>query len=216
MVMGQSNEHISTEAVAVGGHKWIYQDLVGRLANADIAASSRYLGLSLNGAGEAEVPFLGTTYLVSRQGVRRSDGERFLDAAGSALIHYVLKGSRSRPSGQFVTFAELAGPLFKHGSYSSSALEHPIIKRFQGRVPELLAVAATVGGCQGGEAGLGAVSLIVDLLPHIPLQLIFYDRDDEFPARSTLLFDLNATQLVDFEVLAVLVTIFIQFLTKTK
>ncbi|MCX5883623.1 MAG: DUF3786 domain-containing protein [Deltaproteobacteria bacterium] len=190
------------ESIVIGGHKWIYLDLIGRLANADIAASSQHLGLALNDAGEVEVPFLGTTYLVSREGVRR------------LLIHYVLKGSRSRPNGQFVTLAELAGPLFKHGGYSNSALEHPIIKRFQGRIPELLAVAASVGGRQGGEAGLGAVSLIFDLLPHVPLQLIFYDRDDEFPARATLLYDLNATQMIDFEVLAVLVTVFVQSLTK--
>ena len=70
-----------------------------------------------------------------------------------------------------------------------------------------------LGGYQGGEAGLGGVSLIFDLLPHIPLQLIFYDRDEEFPARATLLFSLNATELIDFEVLAVLVTVFVQSLT---
>jgi len=58
------------------------------------------------------------------------------------------------------------------------------------------------------------VSLIFDLLPHVPLQRIFYDWDDEFPARATLLYDLNATQMIDFEVLAVLVTVFVQSLTK--
>jgi hypothetical protein len=202
------------ESTNIGGHKWIYQELIGRLATADIAASSQQLGLAMNDAGETEVPFFGTTYLVSREGVRRSDGKRFPDATGSALIHYILKGSRSRPNGQFVTLAELAGPLFKHGGYSSSALEHPIIKRFQGRVPELLAAVESVGGRQGGEAGLGAVSLIFELLPHVPLQLIFYDRDDEFPARATLLYDVNVTQMIDFEVLAVLVTVFVQYLTK--
>jgi hypothetical protein len=212
--MRSPKDHILKESILIGGHEWIYQDLIGRLANADIVASSLNLGLALNNAGEAEVPFLGKTYLVSREGVRRSDGGKFADATGSALIHYVLKGGRSRPNGKFVTLAELAGPLFKHGGYSSSALEHPIIKRFRGRVPELLAIAASVGGCQGGEAGLGSVSLIFDLLPHIPLQLIFYDRDDEFPARATLLYDLNATQLIDFEVLAVLVTVFVRSLTK--
>jgi hypothetical protein len=51
-------------------------------------------------------------------------------------------------------------------------------------------------------------------LSHILLQLVFYDQDDEFPARTTLLFDRNATQLIDFEALAVLVTVFVQSLTR--
>jgi hypothetical protein len=198
----------------MGGYRKIYEDLIERLQYADIATSARRLGLSLNDAGEANVPFLDTIFLVSNEGVRRLDGKGFKDATGSVLIHYILKGSRSWPARKFVSFSELAGPLFKQGSYSSSALERPIIRRFQGRIPELSAAAASYGGRQEGEAGSGSVSFIFDLFPHILLQLIFYDRDDEFPARATLLFDLNATQFVDFEVLAVLVTIFVQSLTK--
>jgi hypothetical protein len=202
------------DAFAMGGYRKIYEDLIERLQYADIATSARRLGLSLNDAGEASVPFMGATYLVSIFSVRRADGKRIPNTTASALIHYILQGSRSRPAGQFVTFTELVGPLFKQGSYSRSALEQPIIKRFRGRVSELLAVAESVGGRQGGEAGLGSVSLIFDLLPHILLQLVFYDQDDEFPARSTLLFDRNATQLIDFEALAVLVTVFVRSLTR--
>jgi len=210
----KEQDHTLKKNVAIGGHRWIYENLIERLQNANITTSAEHLNLALTNAGEAKIPFLGATFLVSNEGVRRLDGKKFNYATGSVLIHYILKGSRSRPAGKFVTFAELAGPLFKQGSYSSSALERPIIKRFQGRIPELLAAVASYGGCQGGEAGLGSVSFIFDLLPHVPLQLIFYDRDDEFSARATLLFDLNATQLIDFEVLAVLVTIFVQSLTK--
>ena len=202
------------EASAIGGHKWIYKELLKRLEYADILTSAKHLDLGLNEAAEVEVPFFGKTYFISKEGVQCSDGKTFSDATGSALIYYILKGSCSRPAGKFVTLSELAGPLFKQGSYSTSALERPIIKRFQGRVPELLAAATSVGGRQDGEAGLGSVSLIFNLLPHIPMQLIFYDRDDEFPARATLLFDLNATQLTDFEVLAVVVTLFVQSLAK--
>jgi len=201
------------ESKAIGDHKWIYEDLITHIATVDIATSAEHLNLQLNDAGEAEVSFLGVNYLVSNDGLRRSDGQRVSYVTGSALIHYILKASRSRPFGQFVTFAELAGPLFKQGSYSKSALERPIIKCFQGRVPELLSVAAAIGGHQGGDAGLGSISIIFDLLPHILLQLIFYDRDEEFPARTTLLFARNATQLIDFESLAVLVTLFVHSLT---
>jgi hypothetical protein len=202
------------ENVTIGGSIWIYENLIEQLRNTDIATSAKHLDLTLNDTGEAKIPFLDVTFLISNEGVSRSDGKEVKEAIGSVLIHYILKGSRRRAAGKFVTFADLAGPLFKQGSYSSSALERPIIKRFQGRVPELFEVAASYGGRKGGEAGLGSVSLIFDLLPHILLQLIFYDRDDEFPARATLLFDLNSTQFIDFEVLAVLVTIFVQALTK--
>jgi len=210
----KGQNHTLKENAEIGGHRWIYENLIEHLQNTDITTSAKHLDLALNDAGEAKIPFLGATFLISNEGVRRSDGRGFKDSLGSVLIHYILKGSSSRPAGKFITFAELAGPLFEQSSYSSSALERPIIKRFQGRVPELFEVAALYGGHKGGEAGLGSVSLVFDLLPHILLQLIFYDRDDEFPARATLLFDLNSTQFIDFEVLAVLVTIFVQALTK--
>jgi len=73
-----------------------------------------------------------------------------------------------------------------------------------------MAAAESLGGWPGGEAGLGGVSLIFELLPKIPVQLVFYDRDDEFPARTRLLCDLNATEFLEFEFIAVLVTIFVQ------
>ena len=99
------------ETSASGGYQWIYEDLLRRLKNADIITSAQHLDLELNDAGEVEVPFFGRAYLMSNEGVRPSDGKRFSDATGSVLIYYILKGSRSRPDGKFVTFAELAGPL---------------------------------------------------------------------------------------------------------
>ncbi len=99
-------------------------------------------------------------------------------------------------------------------SYPQDALKRPVIQRFQGRVEELLALCASMGGKQSGDAGLGSVSLIFEMLPHISLQLVFYDRDEEFPARATLLVDRNATRIVAFEVVAVLVTLLVETLVK--
>jgi hypothetical protein len=201
------------ESDETGGYRKIYMELTRRLAQTDIAASAEMLGLGLNEACEANVPFLGKTFLVSPAGVWRSDGQMFSDNIGSVLCHYIMNGSRCRPGGRMVTFSELAGPLFKQGSYSQDALERPLIKRFQGRVEELQEAAASLGGRLAGEAGMGSVSLVIDMLPNIPLQVIFYDRDDEFPARVTLLYDQNATRFLEFEFLAVLVTLFVQGLS---
>ena len=202
-----------TDVSGFGGHRKIYTDLVKRLEDADIATLARHVNIPVNTAGEIEVPFLGATYLISNTGVRRFDRKRCSDVTASALIHYVLTGCRNLPAGRFVPLAELAGPLFRNSSFSHSALERPIIKRFQGRIQELLAIAASIGGRQGGISGSGSVSVIFDVLPNVLLQLIFYDKDDEFPARATLLLDAHATQCIDFEALAVLISIFVQFLT---
>jgi hypothetical protein len=40
--------------------------------------------------------------------------------------------------------------------------------------------------------------------------LIFYDSDDEFPARAGMLIDQNATDFLEFEFRVVLVTIFVR------
>ena len=204
-----------TDDFGYEGHIKHYEDLVKILKTEDIAALADPLDLPMSDAGEVEIPFLGTTYLISNKGVQISDRKKFPIVTGSALIHYLLKSSSSRPAGNFVALDELAGSLFKGSSFSRSALESPIVKRFQGRLPELLSIAASIGGRKGGISGLGSVSLVFNLLPNILLQLIFYDQDDEFPARATLLLDANAIQLIDFEALAFLVAIFVQFLTST-
>jgi hypothetical protein len=198
------------ESIQGGGYRRIYEDLTARLASADIAAGAANLGLVLNKFGEAEVTFLNRKYRVSKKGITPCDGDKVLNTLGSVIIQYILNGSRSETAWRFVTLSELAGPLFTDGAYTQDALESPLTKRFQGRVSELMAAAESLGGWPGGKSGLGGVSLIFELLPKIPVQLIFYDRDAEFPARTRLLCDLNATNFIEFEFMAVLVTIFVQ------
>jgi hypothetical protein len=201
------------ENETTGGYRRIYQDLLRELAVADLDWSARRLGLHQNRFGEIEIPCLGKIYLISNTSIGRPEGVSCPAPLGSVLIHYVLKGNPGEPANQFVKLEALAGPVFKN-NYSQGALEFPLIKRFKGRVPELLAVADSLGGRQGGESGLGSVSLVFNLLPKIPVQLIFYDQDAEFPARVTLLYDRNATFFIEFEYLAVLATHFVQALLK--
>jgi hypothetical protein len=41
-------------------------------------------------------------------------------------------------------------------------------------------------------------------LPKIPLQIVYYDGDDEFPCEVQILFDKNASHFMEFECLAFL------------
>ena len=200
----------------IPGYKKIYQDLLKELKGIDIEASCENLRLILTDSKQVEIPFMGEVYLVSKEGVKHRDEYDFYESVGSVLIHYLQRACMEKPANQFVTFATLAGPLFRQGGYSASALEMPLAKRFGGKVPELLSVGKKVGGRMEGEAGLGGISIVFDLLPNIPIQLVFYDRDEEFPPRATLLFDKKATRFLEFEFLAVLVSIFVHGLCRMK
>lgn len=199
-----------------GGHKEHYQELISSLRDKDIVALAGQLSLPVNENGEAVIPFLGATYTISDKGVKRTDDKKFLFIIGNALIHYLLMGASGQPSGKYVSINELAGPWLKDGGFSKSALEYPISKRFRRRVPELMNAAESIDGRKGGVSGQGSISFIFDLLPHIPVQLIFYDEDDEFSARTTLLADARSTEFIDFEALAFLLSVFVQYLINFK
>ncbi len=81
-----------TDVSDFGGHRKIHEDLVKRLVNVDFTTLAGHLNLLTNNAREIEVPFLGTTYLISNTGVRRFDRTRCSDVTASTLIRNVLIG----------------------------------------------------------------------------------------------------------------------------
>ena len=65
-------------------------------------------------------------------------------------------------------------------------------------------------GKTGGEVGSGGKSWIIQLLPRIPVQLVFYMGDAEFSSADRLLIDQATVNFLEFEFLAVLATIFVE------
>jgi hypothetical protein len=72
--------------------------------------------------------------------------------------------------------------------------------------------ARKLGGRLEGQAGAGGISLVFDVLSKIPLQLVFYDSDAEFPAEVNFLLDITATNFLEYEYLAVMLTAFVKAL----
>lgn len=58
------------------------------------------------------------------------------------------------------------------------------------------------------------ISVAFDMLPRIPVRLRFNDKDDEFPAQSSILFRQSAESYIDMESLAIGATYLTGMLTK--
>ena len=194
-----------------GGYQAIHDNLMRRLAGAPLAANAQRLGLRLE-AGEVEVLFLGQPHRVGQGWVRGADGHPAPIVVASIIAGYLLTGEGGETIGRFVPLKALAGTGSGHGSFQQNALAAPLVKRFNGRSEALCAAARRLGGRLGGEAGSGGISLIFDVLSRVPLQLVFYDSDEEFPAEVNFLLDLSATRFLEYEYLAVMLTAFVKAL----
>ncbi len=195
-----------------GGYPAIHDALMQRLATAPLAAHAERLGLTRLDDGAVEVRFLGQPYRVGQGWVHDAHGAAAPLIVASLIAGYLLTGGGGETFGRFVPLKTLAGTGSGHVSFQQNALAAPLIRRFKGRTEALRAAAGHLGGRPGGEAGSGGISLIFDVLSRVPLQLVFYDSDAEFPAEVNFLLDQSATRFLEYEYLAVMLTAFVKTL----
>ncbi len=180
----------------------VYRELVERLAEADLATNAEKLGLPVR-EGAVEVPLLGSEYIVSADGVRRSDGSEAQLTHRIVLAHFLLFGGSGEPSGEFVPYRELRGGC-DFSRNLAITVEGRLARGFSGRAEGLRRAAAALGATPHDTGTSYDVCVAVPALPVIPLMFAFYDSDEDFPAEVKLFFDSNAQAFLDLECLAVL------------
>ncbi len=131
------------------------------------------------------------------------------------LAGYILHQGRGEPSGTFVPLDRLTGMVGARTSSSGTGLEFRLGQAVETSLARFQRAILQFGGQPGGEVGEGGTSWIVYLLPNIPVQIIVYAGDDEFPVTVRLLFDARVTNFLAFEFLAVLASIFVEDVIQT-
>jgi hypothetical protein len=69
-----------------------------------------------------------------------------------------------------------------------------------------------IGGYASAEAFSYDLSRRFDALPKVPLLLLFNDKDDEFPAQCSILFEKRTEKFLDMECLAMVGMLFFEYL----
>ena len=156
------------------------------------------LSLAFDPAG-IPIRFLDGEYLV-----RASDGE-VVDGEGNKApfaaamsIYDVLCRSEETPvlSGAFVPTMEL------HGIMGSNSVHEDLNRRdalyFTGRTGALAEACRALGGTLGSR---GDVSFRIPVFPFFPVELRFWEADEEFPASLQFFWDANALSFARYETL---------------
>ena len=116
------------------------------------------------------------------------------------ILHYLQKATGVPLTQRWASFTEIPGGAF----YSPVFLQRcrsPLAKFF-GSDPELLKSA--VEGMKGESLHLGDVGFKIRAFPFVPLALVLWRGDEEFPAEANLLFDASIPEYLPVEDIVVL------------
>lgn len=125
-----------------------------------------------------------------------SAGEEELSLVRQILIlHYAAGLKETLETGKLVTFKEFPGGALYQQAYQARAID-PLVRTFASDPARLLQVAALLGG---EPNNLGDVGVTLRVFPRMPVLLVLWRGDEEFPAAGNILFDASAQALLPTE-----------------
>jgi len=196
------------------GYEQIYESLIPKLSQCDFKEVAKRLGLSLQPNGTLSVNFLGREYEISSKGVNPTDGRPVNINNRNVLVYYTLSKGTGEPAFSYVPISYLAGTGMIFNS-NLKWMTDPLGKMFSGNYAAFNETMCRLGASFNGKLRSYGYSWILNVLPKIPVQIVYYEEDDEFPCDVQILFDKNASRFMEFECLAFLEGCLVQAIIMT-
>ena len=132
---------------------------------------------------------------------KETPADRWTDALyfnETMALYHLLKYTRDvpSPSGVWVPNMELEGASIR--SPQKDPLLAPFSRRFTGKTDLLRSRCLALGGTPLKNVK-GDAAFLFYAVPQIPLRLIFWDADEEFPAQTQVLVDSHITDYLHYE-----------------
>lgn len=180
----------------------IYRNYLAQVADLDLNRIKDRLGIEVKNQ-TAIISFFGKIYRISPEGIVDEQGERPSHSVSVILCQYLLLCPEKDPvETEWVTYKDFkdAGPFAAGFSINAEKL---ISRTFSSRLSQLADLAGSLTGRPARVEVSCDLALQFQALPKIPLLLLFNDRDEDFPADCSLLFQKMAEDYLDMECLAI-------------
>jgi hypothetical protein len=155
------------------------------------------------GRGQFELSYIGTKYLISYPEFEARDAEKGEECwAGLRFLflHYFHKADGAPIAHRWIAYRELPDGMFYFHAFQGYTGTR-LIKAFANDLESFKQAALAAGGeaISHGDAGL-----MFWPLPKVPLAVVYWLGDDEFPPNANVLFDASAGHYLSTDGLAVL------------
>jgi len=102
------------------------------------------------------------------------------------ILHYLNNAKKEDLTGDLIAYQEIPSARFYLSAFNARSRD-PFIAAFGENPDKLLVVAQELFAAQ--IASMGDVSVTIQAFPKVPITLIIWQGDDEFPPNGTILFD---------------------------
>jgi hypothetical protein len=101
------------------------------------------------------------------------------------ILHYLLSAKGTPLSNKLISFKELPGGDNYFRTFSKRAIE-PLVEHFGEQPHVLIDIAVKLGG---RTVALGDVAVSINAFSRVPITIVLWQGDEEFPAQGNILFD---------------------------
>ena len=118
------------------------------------------------------------------------------------LLHYLngaFSSNGAPVTGEWISFQEVPDGRFYIDPFIKRA-KNPLLNVFGSNPSRMIEIASTVYGAS--QLDHGDFSVVVQALPLVPVALILWEGDDEFPPEGNILFDKNISGILSAEDIA--------------
>ncbi|MFZ5634617.1 MAG: DUF3786 domain-containing protein [Bacillota bacterium] len=166
-----------------------YQEAVKKFIDLDPEDIAARSGARFDSGGQRfEIMYFGSLYMAGRDGrVWRADdpGAEVPYNDRTLILQYLCEASGLPPRGVWLSFLELPDGAHHYMPFQTDATG-PLARIFGSRPESFVDAAVNFGG---SPLSMGDYSFYIPALPRIPLAVVLWEGDDEFPPKSNILFD---------------------------
>lgn len=178
-----------------------YKGYLEALTGLDLSIRCSILDISVDEDRKtAEIPFFGSIYRVSREGLVNADGKRPDYGTCIILLKYLLMCPQwIPPATDWITYRDFKDAVQTQDAGLSDYATMTISKRYSGDLDRLKASVAALGGTPPETEYPYDLSAVIPALPRLPMLFLFNDADEQFPAKTSILYERRAEHFLDAE-----------------
>ena len=203
--MTRERLNVPAQPVREWAHGLAYELACEQLAGiTDIARQCRKSGARYLPAEKSVIiDHLGRSYRITIPGggVSLVAGDESVPLRDKILIlHYFTRAAGTPLSGKIITYKELHEGINYYPTFFKRAIE-PVINYFKDEPLKLLDIATALGG---RKSDYGDIAVTIDAFPCVPLTIVLWQGDKEFPPDGNIMFDSTISDYLPTEDITIL------------